>query len=90
MKRPTPSIRVVPGIYQVRGHTALTPVVRFVDPDVADDNEREFFRVHLDNVDMLVDGIRRAAEDARARLDMLNTAEPEDKALLMAQAGGQA
>lgn len=90
MRKPSPSIRVVPGIFQVRGQADFTPVIRFVDPDIDDEATREFFRVHLDNVDMLIDGIQRAAGDAKARLDMLNTAGPEDKALLLATSGGQA
>lgn len=84
------SIRVVPAIYQIKGRDDLTPVIRFVDPQVQDEDSREFFRVHLDHVDMLIAGIRRAAADAQGRIDLLASAGPDDRALLTARTGGQA
>jgi len=84
------SIRVVPAVLQRAAGGAMTPTIRFVDPEVTDRTEAEFFSVAVDHVDGLIDGIRRAAADAVARVEQLRTASPEELALLKAPSGGQA
>lgn len=84
------SIRVVPAVLKRTDSDEIMPVIRFVDPDVRDDGDAEFFRVHVDNVDSLVEGIRRAQRDAVARADLFVQASAEDRALLRAKTGGQA
>lgn len=85
-----PSIRVVPAVLKRTDSDEIMPVIRFVDPDVRDETDAEFFRVHADNVDGLIEGIRRATRDAVARADLFVTASAEDRALLSAKTGGQA
>lgn len=84
------SIRVVPAILQRKGSEAVIASIRFVDPEVQDRTEAEFFSVSVDHVEGLIDGIRRAAADAVARVEQLRTATPEELALLKAPSGGQA
>ncbi len=84
------NIRVVPAVFKRRGDEVLVPVIRFVDPDQSDPDQAEFFRVHVDHVDQLIEGIQRARFDAVSQADLYRQSSEEDRALMGAQAGGQA
>ena len=84
------SIRVVPAVFHAKGSGAFIPSVRFVDPDQTDDDGGEFFTVDAKYLEDMIASMRKAAAEATERADQLRTAEPEDKALLMATAGGRA
>ncbi|MND22343.1 hypothetical protein D3C80_127200 [compost metagenome] len=85
------SIRVVPAVFHAKSSGAFIPSVRFVDPDLqAEDDGREFFTVDAKHLEAMIASMRKAAAEATARADQLRNAEPEDKALLLATAGGRA
>lgn len=88
--RATSSIRVIPAVFKDRRGGDPIPTIRFVDPDITEEPDREFFRVHLDHVEMLIEGIRRAARDARAGCDLYAKSDAADRALLERSSGGQA
>ncbi|WP_333896247.1 hypothetical protein [Brevundimonas aurantiaca] len=84
------SIRVVPAVFKRTDSDEIQPVVRFVDPDNQDKATAEFFRVHVDHVECLIESIRRAQRDAIDGADLFVQASAEGRALLSARAGGQA
>lgn len=84
------SIRVVPAVFKRRDADILTPVIRFVDPDMENQEEAEFFRVHIDHVEGFIEAIRRAARDATDGADLYLRSSDDDRVLLGVASGGRA
>ncbi|MNU42710.1 hypothetical protein D3C71_314760 [compost metagenome] len=85
------SVRVVPAVFHAKSSGAFIPSVRFIDPDLKDEDDgRVFLTVDVKHLEGIIVSMRKAAVEATARADQLRNAEPEDKALLMAAAGGRA
>lgn len=84
------SIRVVAAVFHAKGSGKFIPSVRFIDPDVKEEDGGEFFTVDAKHLESLIVSMRKAAADATARADQLRTADPVDQALLLATAGGRA